>query len=219
MNFDRSQHLTNLAKVLGRERKTFYNPTGNILNDIGYLYRLNGDCLALLKKGCLEEFERHFLALHEDFADAPAEGEKLGSELARAPADVLMEDPWADLVRKQTDLASLLLRTGQSAPVPGEIALGFDLNCPEFRRDDFATGVKRGVLTFLCGMGKTTETKARTGYPSGVEYNGVRFTLLSVDDREPSWRVETSGEKAIGLARRRPAGLHSRHEFSRQAPW
>ena len=69
----------------------------------------------------------------------------------------LKEDLWADAPSYETELASLSLRTGQSQPEPGEVMLGFDLNCPEVVTDGLITGVKRGILAFDCGDGYTTE--------------------------------------------------------------
>ena len=59
--------------------------------------------------------------------------------------------------------------------------------------------MKRGVLTFHCGDGHTTESKERTGYPGGVAYNGAKFTPLSVSKKDPSWLVTAMGGAAIGL--------------------
>ena len=112
---------------------------------------------------------------------------------------LLKEDLWAHTVSEQTELASLSLRTGQSEPVPGEAMLGFDLNCPDVVADGFKTGVRRGVLTFRCGDGHTTDAKDRTGYPGGAEFNSVKFTPLSVNKNEPSWLVTSVDATAIGL--------------------
>ena len=112
---------------------------------------------------------------------------------------LLKEDLSAETERIQTKLASLALRFGQSEPLPGEAMLKFDLNCPEVVADGFSTGVKQGFLTFHCGRGQTTEAKDRTGYPSGVEFNGAKFTPYSMDKKEPSWLVTASGAGAIGI--------------------
>lgn len=111
----------------------------------------------------------------------------------------LKEDLWAETLSGETALASLSLRTGQSAPVPGEAMLSFDLNCPKCAADGVMTGVKQGILTFRCGYGFTTDARDRTGYPGGVEFNGAKLTPLSVDKKEPSWLVTTTAAAAIGL--------------------
>ena len=111
----------------------------------------------------------------------------------------LKEDLWADAPSYETELASLSLRTGQSQPEPGEVMLGFDLNCPEVVTDGLITGVKRGILTFDCGDGYTTEVSSRTGYVGGVDFNGAKFTPLSVDKIKPSWTVTALGGAPIGL--------------------
>jgi hypothetical protein len=112
---------------------------------------------------------------------------------------LLKEDLSAETERYQSQLASLSLRFGQSEPLPGEAMLKFDLNCPEVVADGFSTGVRQGFLTFRCGRGQTTEAKDRTGYPSGVEFNGAKFTPYSMDKKEPSWLVTASGAGAIGI--------------------
>ena len=134
-------------------------------------------------------------------------------EPARCPSPatpvLLKEDPWADTVSVQTELASLSLRTGQSKPEPGEAMLSFDLNCPRVAADGVTTGVKQGILTFRLGYAHTTGVNHRTGYPDGVEFNGARFTPLSVDRNEPSWLVTATGTAEIGLVGDAP------HDFIR----
>ena len=112
---------------------------------------------------------------------------------------LLKEDLSAETERYQSPLASLALRFGQSEPLPGEATLKFDLNCPEVAADVFSTGVRQGILTFRCGRAQTTEAKDRTGYPNGVDFNGAKFTPLSMDKKEPSWLVTASGAGAIGI--------------------
>ena len=85
------------------------------------------------------------------------------------------------------------------------MALGFDLNCPEFMSDGLITGVKRAVLIFNCGKGRTGELNERTGYPGGRAFDNAKFTPLSVDETKPSWRAEATGEAAIGLVGAVPA--------------
>jgi hypothetical protein len=132
-------------------------------------------------------------------ADHPS-GKEPRSDPPPAPAEPvpLKEDLNADTESMQTELASLSLWTGQSEPAPGEAKLGFNLNCPDVATDGLTTGVKRGVLTFRCGAGRTTELKDRTGYPGGIAYNGAKFTPLSVDKNQPSWLVTATGAAAIG---------------------
>ena len=112
---------------------------------------------------------------------------------------LLKEDLWAETLSGETELASLSLRTGQSELVPGEAMLSFDLNCPDVATDGLTTGVRRGVLTFRCGNGHTTKAKDRTGYPGGADFNGAKFTPLSMDRNEPSWLVTATGAAGIGL--------------------
>jgi hypothetical protein len=139
-----------------------------------------------------EAFINRYLAEHS------CEQEPKSSPLPVVPV-LLKEDLRADANSTQTELASLSLWTGQSEPAPGEAKLGFNLNCPEVVTDGLTTGVKRGVLTFRCGDGHTTEVKDRTGYPGGVEFNDAKFTPLSVNKNEPSWLVTAIGAVAIGL--------------------
>jgi hypothetical protein len=119
----------------------------------------------------------------------------------------LKEDMWAETSDMETPLASLRLRTGQSQNAPGEMTLGFDLNCPQVTADGLITGVKRAVLIFDCGKGRTSDVQERTGYPGGETFNGVKFTPLSVDEGKPSWLAEASGESVIGLVGDAPAAF------------
>jgi hypothetical protein len=121
---------------------------------------------------------------------------KRGSKEPGEPVP-LKEDMFADCEKAETPLASLSLRTGQSQNVPGEVSLGFDLNCPEDNACGQVTGVKRAFLVFGCG--RTTDVKERTGYPAGETFNNARFTPHSVDASKPSWCVESADGGVIGL--------------------
>ena len=120
---------------------------------------------------------------------------------------VLKEDMWAENAKVETPLASLSLRTGQSANVPGEIMLGFDLNCPEMVASGLTSGVKRATIFFDCGEARTSELKERTGYLTGEVFNGVRFTPVSVDINHPSWLAEAVAKTAIGMVGDIPASF------------
>ena len=109
------------------------------------------------RRDTCEAFKARYREQHSN--EEPASSPSPGSPVP------LKEDLWADTVSKQTELASLSLRTGQSEPVPGEAMLGFDLNCPDVSADGVTTGVKQGILTFRLGYAHTTEVKDRTGYP------------------------------------------------------
>ncbi len=139
-----------------------------------------------------EKFINRYIAEH------PSE-QKSESRPPLAEPVLLKEDLRADTNSIQTELASLSLWTGQSEPSPGEAKLGFNMNCYEVVTDGLTTGVKRGVLTFRCGDGHTTEVKDRTGYPGGIAFNDAKFTPLSVNKNEPSWLVTATGAAAIGL--------------------
>jgi hypothetical protein len=131
-------------------------------------------------------------------AEHPAE-EQPKSSPRPAKTAPLNEDLLAKTERYQCQLASLSLRFGQTEQLPGEAMLTFDLNCPKVAVEGFLTGVRQGILTFHCGAGFTTEVKDRTGYDSGVEFNGAKFTIQDMDKRDPSWLVTASGDSAIGI--------------------
>ena len=62
------------------------------------------------------------------------------------------------------------------------------------------TGVRQGILTFRLGYAHTTDAKDRTGCPGGIDFNGAKFTPLSVDKKEPSWLVTARAQARSALS-------------------
>jgi hypothetical protein len=197
-------NVEKLARVVGVNRTTIYAaPSEAIVLRVKALYLIepDSDCEGEFNVGSAEDFIDEYRALHEGYEKANPPAVRAPPTKAAIPAAtvLLKEDLNADAESMQTELASLSLWTGQSEPTPGEAKLGFNLNCPDMATDGLTTGVKRGVLTFRCGDGHTTEAKDRTGYPGGVAYNGAKFTPLSVSKNEPSWLVTATAGAAIGI--------------------
>ncbi len=185
-----------LAKAAGCVRQTLYTqPRAKILSEIEFFYKIEAgsECAGEFKAGSCQDFVDEYRALHGTLTGV---SEPSAASIEPVP---LKEDVFADTAKTETPFASLSLRTGQSQNVPGEVSLGFDLNCPEENACGQLTGVKRAFLIFDCGQGRTTDLKGRTGYPVGETFNNAKFTPLSVDVNKPSWRVESTGDCAIGL--------------------
>ena len=108
-----------------------------------------------------------------------------------------------------TPYAYLTLRTGnlpvELSPDPGQIHLGFDLNCPLVLSDKVEMGIKRCLLIFDCGRGHTGALSARTGNAGGVVFEGAHFCTYGPDTRMPSWMVTATGDGVIGKVETVPA--------------
>ena len=112
---------------------------------------------------------------------------------------LLKEDLWAETRQRgnRACFAFAANRPIRSCAGRGDAELRFAL--PQVVADGVTTGVKEGILTFRCGYAHTTDAKDRTGYPGGVDFNGAKFTPLSMNKKEPSWLVTATEAAAIGL--------------------
>jgi len=202
-----------LAHATGLGSHTnFYTSHGGLsdraLSGIQRVYRIEhgSECWGEFAAGCAAEFAEEYKKLHPHVSEETAtrHDDGVSRQRNRPTPVVLVEDTSAPSNKYQTELASVQHRFAQMEPVPGEVTLTFDLNCPPVLVEDECTGVKRGFLIFRCGDARTTKAEERTGYPNGLEIDGVRICVWSVDQNVPSWVIESIEGNNIGLIAKAP---------------
>ena len=204
--------LPRLAKVMELGRTNLYPENGRLSDRVAdklrQIYGIdeNSECWGEFVAGCAREFAKEYRKLDPFPPEATEKCRANGP--SRQPNEqhpvVLVEDISAPPNKYQTELASVQPRFAQMEPVPGEVTLTFDLNCPQLFAEDERTGVKRGILVFQCGDARTTKAEERTGYPNGLEIDSVRISIRSVDQNVPSWMIESIEGNNIGLIAKVP---------------
>jgi len=201
-----------LADVMQLSRTNLYPQSGRLSDRVAdKLRKIYGidetsECWGEFVAGCAREFANEYRQLHPLPPDEATKCRPEGPSQHRNVSTpvVLVEDISAPSNKYQTELASVQHRFAQMEPVPGEVTLTFDLNCPPVLAEDERTGVKRGILIFRCGDARTTKAEERTGYPNGFEIDGVRISVWSVDQNVPSWIIESIEGNNIGLIAKAP---------------
>lgn len=204
--------LDRLAKAMKMGRTNLYPENGRLSDRVAgklrQIYQIdeNSECWGEFVAGCKQEFAKEYSKLHPlpPEATTTCHADRSSRQQNEPRPVVLVEDISASSNKYQTELASVQPRFAQMEPVPGEVTLTFDLNCPPVLAEDERTGVKRGILVFRCGDARTTKAEERTGYPNGLEIDGVRISVWSVDQNVPSWMIESTEGNTIGLIARAP---------------
>ena len=206
--------LKQLAKALGYKSHTsMYPAKGRLPSDAEYmiqqLYGIapTSECWKHFCNNDYAKFTAEYEKTHPIAEGTPREPTQPAAAPNRATLVPLQWDAWADEPPIGTPYAYVTLRTGNSPidAAPGQIHLGFDLNCPLVLADKVETGLKRCLLIFDCGDGHTGPLSTRTGNAGGVAFEGAHFCTYGTDVRKPSWLVTATGDGVIGKVETVPA--------------
>lgn len=175
--------------------------------DLKKLYCVDANCWSYFRQGKYVEFVREYSRLHKGAIKCKPTDE-LPHGVLDGSAAVAVRHDWTQDKNVSTEFASLALRTGNMPAnlPPGEVWLGFDLNCPEVKNDFVTTSLKFARMQFDCGeKSRTVALAARTGVEiDGATFDGVCFKVRSADPRCPSWDAATTGPRGIGLVKSVP---------------
>jgi hypothetical protein len=191
-----------------RSHTSLYPASGKLPDktecSIRKLYSIDetSECWRYFCRGEVEKFIAEYDKSHALSSAEPDQVPPLGGDAPERTRLVPLQwDASAEDKSTSKTYAFVALRIGQTSahPVPGQIHLGFDLNCPWDKTDSLKMGLKRCLLIIDCAPGHADEFAKRTGHgAAGVEFDGAHFSTHDPNPQKPSWIITAIGPGVIG---------------------